>query len=208
MPRSKPDSKTPPAVESIRLRLLALGDSADALFLQRFFKTSPGEYAEGDRFLGIRVPVIRKLAKEFRNLPISECRFLLESEWHEERLLSLFILIEHFRRGDEKVREQIYRIYLRNTRFINNWDLIDTSAEHIVGAFLNARDRKPLYELVRSRNLWKKRIAILSTFHFIRRHDFKETLALSGILLHDDHDLIHKAVGWMLREVGKRDLSL
>ncbi|MCB9769075.1 MAG: DNA alkylation repair protein [Candidatus Omnitrophica bacterium] len=210
MPRSKAkNSNLPePGLKEVCDRIRSLGDPKDAEFLQRFFKTGPGEYAEGDRFLGVRVPVTRKLAKEFKDLSISGCAELLKSEWHEERLLALLILIHHFRDGDEKQKARVYRLYLQNTRYINNWDLIDVTAENIVGAFLFDKDRSPLYELARSPNLWKKRIGILSTFHFIRRDQFEDTLRISEILLRDDHDLIHKAVGWLLREVGKRDQSL
>jgi 3-methyladenine DNA glycosylase AlkD len=195
-----------PAIQQVQKEFRTLGNPEDALFLQRFFKTGEGGYAQGDRFLGIRVPIIRKLAKAYQRLPIEECQLLLQSEWHEERLLALFLLIGHFHKGDERIQAKIYRIYLKNTASINNWDLIDTSAEHIVGAFLWDRDRAPLYPLARSKDLWKKRIAILSTFHFIRRNDFSDTLKIAEILLKDSHDLIHKAVGWLLREVGNRDL--
>lgn len=209
MPKSKAKKTTSPAptLELVQSRMRELENPEDAAFLQRFFKTGPGEYAEGDKFLGIRVPVTRKLAKEFKGLPITQCAKLLKSEWHEERLLSLIMLIGHFRKGDDKVREKIYHLYLRNTRYINNWDLIDVTAEHIVGAYLLDKDRSPLYTLARDKNLWKKRIAILSTFHFIRENDFENTLEISEILLQDNHDLIHKAVGWLLREVGNRDMA-
>jgi 3-methyladenine DNA glycosylase AlkD len=185
--------------------LRRLGNKADAEVAQRFFKTGPGAYGEGDVFLGIRVPVIRKQVRACRDLPMGEVKKLLGSRFHEARLLALLLLVERYRRGTDRERERIYKLYLARTRHVNNWDLVDLSAEHIVGAHLAGRSRRPLHRLARSADLWERRIAILSTFHFIRQDDFAETLALAELLLHDSHDLIHKAVGWLLREVGKRD---
>lgn len=179
----------------------------DAAVLVRFFKTGPGEYGEGDRFLGVRAPATRRVAREFRELPLPAVQELLESPWHEERLLALLIMIEQFRRGSDDRQREVYEMYLANTCHINNWDLIDISAAHIVGAYLAHRSRRALHKLARSTDLWERRIAIVSTLHFIRRGELGETLALAGTLLHDPEDLIHKAVGWMLREVGKRDLA-
>jgi len=185
------------------LRALAEPDRVPTL--ARFFKTGPGEYGEGDRFLGVRVPRIRALAREFRDLSLEESLNLLQSPWHEARLLALIIMIGKFQRGGAVERRSLYESYLANTGRINGWDLVDASAEHIVGAFLMDRSRSPLRSLARSPSIWERRIAILATFHFLRRGEVEETLAIARILLHDDEDLIHKAVGWLLREVGKRD---
>lgn len=193
-------------VAMIRHNLEALSNPGDALFAQRFFKTGPGEYGEGDLFRGIRVPVLRKLSRTLDDAPLPEVIRLLASAFHEDRLLALLMLMRRFGQGDESMREQIYNLYLANTRFINNWDLVDISAEHIVGSFLLHRPRKPLYLLADSETLWERRIAVLATFHFIRRGEFHDTLALAEKLLQDTQELIHKATGWMLREVGKRDL--
>jgi len=189
----------------LQKRLKALGDPRVAEASRRFFKTGPGEYGEGDRFRGIRVPVLRSLAKEFQAVTVPDAGRLLGSAFHEDRLLALLILVRLYTRGDETLREEIYRLYLKNARCINNWDLVDSSAEHIVGAFLWDRSRAPLGRLARSSDLWERRIAVMATFHFIKRGEFGETLAVARMLLSDREDLIHKAVGWMLREVGKRD---
>jgi 3-methyladenine DNA glycosylase AlkD len=173
--------------------------------LQRFFKTGAGEYAEGDRFIGVTVPPIRKLAQDYRDLPLQEIHSLLCSAIHEERLLALLLMVSQFQRGNKLQRQTLYRLYLASTGQINNWDLVDVSAEHIVGGWLFDRSRKPLYKLARSASLWERRIAIMATFHFIKRGEFSETLRLAERLINDEHDLIHKAVGWMLREVGKRE---
>lgn len=175
--------------------------------LRRYFKTGPGEYAEGDIFLGVTVPVLRKLAKEFRGIGLKSATELLQSPIHEERLLALLILIIKYRGSSVKIKEKIYRIYLKNTKYINNWDLVDVSAKHIVGAYLRDKDKTVLYKLAGSPLLWERRIAILSTFNFIDEYRFEETIKVARILLEDRHDLIHKAVGWMLREIGKKDLK-
>jgi len=197
----------PQTIENISLELREYAEPERAAIHQRFFKTGKGEYGEGDRFLGIRVPFIRKLVKKHRGLPISSTEELLHSCWHEERLFALLILVDSFRKGNEKLREDIYKLYMSSTERINNWDLVDLSAPHIAGEWLFGRSRAPLFEFAETCDLWKKRISIISTQHFIRKNDFPDTLAISEILLQDDHDLIHKAVGWMLREVGKRDLE-
>lgn len=186
-----------------RLQVLASPD--DAKLLARFFKTGPGQYGEGDIFLGVRVPAVRKIAKEFRDLPTDEVVTLLHSEIHEVRLLALVILVGQFERK-VSLRRQIYHLYLKNTRHINNWDLVDVSAPQIVGGWLVDKSRKPLDRMARSSELWRRRIAILATFWFIRQGDFADTLQIAAMLLEDCEDLIHKAAGWMLREVGKRDL--
>jgi 3-methyladenine DNA glycosylase AlkD len=189
----------------IQLRLSRLANSHSAAFLQSFFKTGAGEYGEGDRFRGIRVPVLRKLAKEYQGLTLAESQRLLRSAYHEDRLLALLILVRAYEKGNDAVKRKVYNLYLKNVRFINNWDLVDSSAPQIVGAFLWDNDRDALYRLARSRNLWQRRIATIATFYFIKRGDFRDTLKIAEMLLQDREDLIHKAVGWMLREVGKRD---
>ena len=189
-------------------KLKELGDAEKASHSQGFFKTGKAEYGEGDRFLGIRVPVIRKCAKEHFEISLDDTLNVLASPFHEARLLALMILVKKY--SIEKTaggKNLIYRSYLKNTKYINNWDLVDLSAEHIVGAHLFSRDRKQLYRLARSKDLWERRISVISTFHFIRKGDFADTIKIAGLLLDDRHDLIHKAVGWMLREVGKRHLK-
>lgn len=176
-----------------------------AVELRRFFKTGPGEYGEGDRFLGITVPQSRALARRGRALPMEEVLKLLQSEWHEERLMALLIWIGQYETGSPEERKQIFSAYRRHTRFINNWDLVDLSAPPIVGAWLLHRDRALLREWVQSSSLWDRRIAMVATHAFIRMNEFSEALAVAKLLLQDREDLIHKAVGWMLREVGKRD---
>jgi 3-methyladenine DNA glycosylase AlkD len=194
-------------LQNIRQKLQMLGNKEDAAFHQRFFKTGPGEYGEGDVFLGVRVPELRKLVKQYPDAGLKEARQLLTSPLHEERLLGLLILVREFSRENDGAKKRIYEFYLAKTRYINNWDLVDSSAEHVVGAFLMDKDKAPLYQLARSDSLWERRIAIMATFHFIKHMAFSETLKISKILLQDEHDLIHKAVGWMLREIGKRDMQ-
>jgi 3-methyladenine DNA glycosylase AlkD len=172
---------------------------------QRYFKTGKGEYAEEDRFLGLSVPDTRTLAKEFRETPLEEAEKLLHSEYHELRLLALFIMIWQFKKGDQASRKRIYQLYLGNTKHINNWDLVDTTAEHIVGAYLYDRSHMVLEKLARSPTLWERRIAMLSCFYFIRKKEFETALVIAEMLVNDKEDLIHKAVGWMLREIGERD---
>ena len=187
-------------------RLRELSDSDIAVHSQRFFKTGKGEYGEGDRFLGIRVPILRQCVREYRTISLEDTIELLKSPFHEARLLALLILVAKYASANAIAEQDaIYRTYLGNTEFINNWDLVDCSAEHVVGAHLFLRDRKPIYRLVHSKCLWERRIGIISTFHFVRRKDFPDTLECARLLLNDKEDLIHKASGWMLREVGKRD---
>jgi len=183
-----------------------LGNPQDAALAQRFFKTGPGEYGEGDRFLGVRVPVLRQLAKEYRDVSLEQTTILLQSPFHEIRMLALLIWILQVKRGGGL--ESIYRAYIDHLPHINNWDLVDCSAEHLVGAYYANRCRAPLMEMAQSRNLWERRIAIIATFYFIRRNQFDDTLRLADQLKHDPEDLMHKAVGWMLREVGKRNMEI
>ena len=186
--------------------LEALSNSEAALFARRYFKTGPGEYAEGDLFRGIRVPVLRKMVPSLDGTPLPEVIRLLESAFHEDRLLALLLLMRRFAKGNEALRQQIHEIYLEHTRYINNWDLVDISAQYLVGAFLHLRDRALLYQLAASESLWERRIAVMATFHFIRKGEFDDTLAFAKLLLYDPEELLHKATGWMLREIGKRDL--
>ena len=195
-------------VADIKYEMRKLANKKIAEHSQRFFKTGKGQYGEGDIYLGIRVPVLRKIAKKFRRISLAELSKLLESKFHEERLLSILMLVNLFKSGDEDDQELIYELYLDKTKFINNWDIVDISAGNIVGAFLFEKDKAPLYRLVFSENLWERRIAIVATFYFIRNDEFDDTLKIAEILFTDKEDLIHKAVGWMLREVGKRVIEI
>ncbi len=200
--------KTPlskPNLQEILSKIQILGDPQRAKGLQRFFKTGPGEYGEGDVFLGLQIPEIRKLAKEYQALPLQAVIQLIHSPIHEARLLALLVMVWSYRQGNAPIKEQIYKTYLKHTRFINNWDLVDLSAEHIIGAHLGDFDRQQLQFLAASNLIWDRRIAIMATFHFIKKGEFSDTLIVAEMLLQDPEDLIHKAVGWMLREIGKRD---
>lgn len=188
------------------LRLLA--DPERAEHSARYFKTGPGEYGEGDRFLGIRVPEIRAQVKKCEAASLEEIQALLMSAFHEERLFALLLLVRKFAKGDDQEKSAIYDLYLNNTHRINNWDLVDSSASQIVGSHLEARDKKILYKLVKSASVWERRIAVISTFQFIENDQFDDALKLAVQLLHDKEDLIHKAVGWMLREIGKRNVAV
>jgi 3-methyladenine DNA glycosylase AlkD len=192
-------------LSEIRTRLQAIANQETSQTFQSFFKTGPGQYGEGDVFIGIKIPPLRKLAAAFQDAPLKTVERLLKSKIHEERALALMILVRQFSRGDDRVRQRIYRFYLAHKQHINNWDLVDGSAPYIVGVFLWDRSREPLYALAKSVSLWDRRIAVLSTFHFIRQNDFGDALKIAKLLVKDDHDLIHKAVGWMLREIGNRD---
>ena len=191
----------------ILVRLQVLANPRDAKFLQRFFKTGSGEYGEGDVFLGIRAPQMKKTVREFRDqVSRAEIAVLLDSEIHEARVFALSMLVDIFDR-DETARKEIFDFYISHTARINNWDLVDLSAAPIVGGWLFDRDRKLLYRLVKSKSVWERRIAVIATYRFIRKNDFSETLKLAELLLRDEHDLMHKATGWMLREIGKRDVK-
>jgi 3-methyladenine DNA glycosylase AlkD len=192
----------------IKTHLKEIGNPDIAKHSQSFFKTGPGEYGEGDIFIGIRVPVLRVVAKKYRQLPLPAAEALLSSAIHEERLLALLILVLQFTHGDTAQRSQIFDCYCRNMKFVNNWDLVDSSAHWIVGAWLEVRSRSRLDNWARSKNLWKRRIAMMSTLAYIKKNDFGDTLRIAETLLHDSEDLIHKAVGWMLREVGNRDRTV
>jgi len=194
-------------LEDARRQLRRAADREKAKGLQRFFKTGPGEYAEGDIFFGLTAALTRKTVKEFQDLPLSDLIKLLRSKIHEERVLALLIMVRQFDKADTGTKEKIYKAYLANTKFINNWDLVDLSAPQIVGGFLIDQDRRILYKLVKSSLLWDRRIAILATFTFIRLGDFKDIFAITKLLLGDKEDLVHKACGWMLREAGKRNVQ-
>jgi len=193
--------------ELIKKELAKKADRFRAKNLSRFFKTKPGEYGAGDLFLGIRVPDLRIVAKKyFSKADLTDIQILLKSKIHEERMTALLILLLKYKRIGEREREKIFRFYLRNTKFINNWDLVDVSCRDIIGNYLFKKDKKILYKLAKSKNLWERRISIISTFYFISRNQIDDTLKIAKILLNDKHDLIHKAVGWALREAGKKSL--
>ncbi len=189
----------------IKNKLKKSANPKQAEILSGFFKTGKGEYGEGDKFLGIKVPVLRQTVKDFYDMSLPDLRQLLNSEYHEHRLSALFILTRQYRTADKP--EKYVKFYLQNLKAVNNWDLVDLSAPQILGDWLINHDREILYRLAKSENLWEKRVAILATFAFIENNDYKDTLKIAKMLLHEDHDLLHKAVGWMLREVGKRDLA-
>ncbi len=194
-------------LEELRRDLNKLANPEKAKLLSGFFKTGKGEYGYGDLFLGVTVPESRKIAIKYKDIPLKEVEELLKSEIHEERLISLLLLVHNYQIGDEGKKEEIFNFYLRNTKKINNWDLVDLSSHKIIGKHLLNRDRKILYKLAKSSNLWEKRIAVISTFAFIQHSQFQDSLKIAGILLEDKEDLIQKAVGWMLREIGKKDFG-
>jgi 3-methyladenine DNA glycosylase AlkD len=181
-------------------------DPEKAAVYPRFFKTGPGEYGEGDRFYGVTVPKCRKIAKAAREMKWVELAKLLKSPMHEEREVALFIMVDTFQRArGEEERATIYQRYVRHRKHVNNWDLVDSSAPTIVGGYLEDKDRSQIYDWARTGNLWERRIAMLATFRYIKSEDYKDAIAIARILRDDDEDLIHKAVGWMLREIGNRD---
>ncbi len=191
--------------QSLVRELKSLANPKKAQTYQRFFKTGPGEYGEGDIFLGIDVGTQRKIAKKYKELGMQDVKKLLTSPIHEYRFTAVILLNIKFNKASEKEHKRIVNFYLKNRRFINNWDLVDSSAEKLLGKYLLKKDRHILYEYAVSDNLWDKRIAIIATHAFIKEGKYGDTLKISKMLLKDDHDLIHKAVGWMLREVGKKD---
>jgi 3-methyladenine DNA glycosylase AlkD len=205
--KAKPAREAPTLV-GIRAELHKLGNPARGVHSQRFFKTGPGQYGEGDKFLGLTVPEMRGIVRKYRELDDAAVQKMLLSPWHEERLVALLLMVEAYDRGDDPRRAHIHGAYLANTARINNWDLVDASAGDIVGQHLEAGDIALLERLARSESLWERRIAIVSTFHFIKRNEFRPTLKIAALLLDDSQDLIHKATGWMLREVGKRDRTV
>jgi len=192
----------------IKSDLAQLSNPEKAKQLSRFFKTGKGQYGEGDIFLGIPVPKQRKVAKRYLDLPLKDLQTLLRSEIHEHRLTALLILVAKYEKMDKAGKDAIFHFYLKNTEKINNWDLVDLTAPKILGDYLFNKETSLLFTLAKSKNIWERRIAILSTFTFIRNNKFLDALSISELLLHDKHDLIHKAVGWMLREIGKRDQEI
>src|ERR1035437_5095148 len=182
-------------------------DPRKAELLQRFFKTGPGQYGEGDIFLGLMVPVQRAIVKKYKDLSLKDLKVLLNSGIHEERLIALLILVEQYKKGDEQKKEDIFTFYHLHRKRINNWDLVDLTANRISGAYLMHKNKSLLYKLAESKNIWDRRIAVLSAFHFIKNNVFNDALRIAEKLLNDKHDLIQKAVGWMLREIGKRDIN-
>ncbi len=191
---------------SLQKELHSLQNSQKARLLSGFFKTGKGEYGEGDLFLGITMPQQRVIAKKyFKQISLKDIEKLLHGKYHEERMTALVILTYKFEKAYKEEQKDIYDLYLKNTKYINNWDLVDVTTPRIVGAYLLEKDRSVLYKLVKSKDLWERRISVLATFMFIREHQFEDSLRISEILLQDRHDLIHKAVGWMLREIGKRN---
>ena len=191
-----------------RGEIRALANKQIAKNSLRFFKTGKGEYGHGDLFLGVKVPKIRSIAKKHTDISITEMKNLICSKYHEERLLGLIILVNKYSKNkDRKTRNQLYKIYVSSFKYINNWDLVDVTCAHVIGKHLLNKDRSILYTWAKSNDLWTKRIAIVSTHCFIRKNDLQETFKIAKILLNDEHDLIHKAVGWMLREAGKKDME-
>lgn len=191
-------------LKSLREDLNLYASPQKSLALKRFFKTGKGQYGEGDIFLGVMVPDSKKIVKKYAGISIDDALRLLKSKIHEERLIALLIMVEKTKRADDDTKEILFKKYLENTQYINNWDLVDLSADKIVGSYLFDKPNDILHSLAESKNLWERRIAILATYDFIKRGAYEETLLIAKILLNDSHDLIHKAVGWMLREVGKR----
>jgi len=195
-------------VGDIRDAIRTAADPVRAEGAARFFKTAPGQYGAGDKFLGITVPVLRKIARANRGLSTAEVLKLLRSPWHEERLVALLILVDAHRHAEPKRRLELHRAYLANTEYVNNWDLVDTSAEELVGTHIATKGTRMLARLARSKSLWERRIAIIATFSTIKGGNFQPTILVAEQLLNDDHDLIHKAVGWMIREIGNRNIAV
>jgi 3-methyladenine DNA glycosylase AlkD len=207
MAKSQKKEKSAYTLKGLRKELRRNADMQQAKIMQRFFKTGKGEYGEGDVFLGLKTPVLRLLLKGYETLQLEELHQMLLSPIHEERAGALALLVRKFEKGTTEERKGIFDFYMKNCEHINNWDLVDLTAPHIVGKYLLDKDRTCLYDLARSENLWKRRIAMLATFTFIRNNEYDDALYIAEILLHDEQDLMHKAVGWMLREIGKRDIK-
>lgn len=189
----------------LKKELKKLANPKYAEVAERFFKTGKGEYGEGDIFFGIRMGPTRDLAKKYYDIKLKDIALLIKDKYHEVRMCSLLILVYQYQKGNPAEKKKVFDFYLKNTQHINNWDFVDVTCPNIVGDFLLDKNRNILYKLAGSQNLWERRIAIISTFTFIRDNDFKDTIKIAELLLNDNHDLIHKAVGWMLRETGKRD---
>lgn len=194
-------------LEQVQADIRAEVDPAKAMFFPKFFKAGPGEYAEGDKFLGVTVPKQRAIAKRYyKNITLKELGVLIKSPWHEDRLTTLFMLVLQFQKGSPVTKNEIFDLYVENTKYVNNWDLVDSSADKIVGPWLETSSykMKVLNKLAMSRSLWERRIAMIATYHYIRQGKADEAIEIAQVLVNDDHDLIQKAVGWMLREIGKR----
>ena len=191
--------------KTITNKLQALSDAEKREIFPKFFKAGKGEYGEGDRFLGVTVPNVRAIAKQHKNIALAEIQELIQSEWHEVRLCALLIMVEKSKKKDETLRQQLFDLYLSQTDRINNWDLVDLSCRFIIGEYLLDKSRDILYQLAQSPLLWDNRIAIVSTYAFIRKGQLEDTYALSDLMMQHPHDLMHKAIGWMLREAGKRN---
>ena len=191
--------------KTITNKLQALSDAEKREIFPKFFKAGKGEYGEGDRFLGVTVPNIRAIAKQHKDISLAEIQELIQSEWHEVRLCALIIMVEKSKKKDEALRKELFNLYLSQTKRINNWDLVDLSCRFIIGEYLLDKSRDILYQLAQSPLLWDNRIAIVSTYAFIRKGQLEDTYALSDLMMQHSHDLMHKAIGWMLREAGKRD---
>jgi len=194
--------------KAMRDELRSVGDAKIAAHSARFFKAGPGEYGEGDQFLGIRVPVLRTIVKTFRGAPLRAILSLLKSKWHEERLFAVLALVQEYQRGSVQQKTAIFEAYLAHSEYVNNWDLVDSSAHLIVGPQLETGSRELLRDLARSEILWERRIAMMSTYRYIRNGDFEDALEIATLLQDDEHDLIHKIVGWMLREIGNRNIGV
>lgn len=195
------------SVQNVKQALRRQSDAEKAIILQRFFKTGKGEYGEGDVFLGLTVPQVRFIAIQFKTLALSDIEKLLKSTIHEERLTALLILVYQFQKGNDSSKHAIFNFYLNHTKWTNNWDFVDLTAPKIVGSYLLHKPKKILYILAKSKSVWERRIAIIATFTFIHNNTYDDALGIATLLLYDSHDLIHKAVGWMLREIGKRSLA-
>jgi 3-methyladenine DNA glycosylase AlkD len=195
-------------LQELKIDLKSLTDPEKAAFFPRFFKTGKGQYGEGDKFIGVTVPNQRKVAKQYRDLKKSDLKKLLYSKIHEHRLTALFILVSQYERSDEQGKREAYDFYLKHKAQVNNWDLVDSSSHKIVGAYLLQRDKLILTSLARSKSLWDRRIAMISTFWFLKNGQPEACIKIAEILVNDSHDLMHKAVGWMLRELGKIDLEM
>lgn len=194
-------------LQDLLLQIKKHSNDQRAVVSQSFFKTKKGEYGEGDVFLGLTVPMQKMFAKQYKDLPLKDIETLLHSKIHEYRLIALFLLIHQYRNADNLKQGKLINLYLRNLKYVNNWDLVDSSAPYLLGSYLLNKKRDVLYKLAESQNIWQRRVSIMSAYAFIKAMQFEDALAIAEILLHDKHDLIHKAVGWMLREIGKRDLQ-
>ena len=194
-------------LSDLKTELRAAAEPSQAMVLQRFFKTGKGDYGEGDVFLGVKIPPIRALVKKYNGLSIDDAVKLLQSKIHEERMTALLLLVQKFKKANEDEKRKIYTLYIANTKKINNWDLVDLSAPNIVGEYLFGKSYDELIARAKSELLWNKRIAVIATFAFIKKGVFEPTFKIAELLINDKHDLIHKAIGWMLREIGKRDIE-